>query len=41
MNNDEIKNIDTEKTQQENNEAYLNALRQLEQEKEASKKLSK
>lgn len=38
MNNDEIKNIDTEKTQQENNEAYLNALRQLEQEKEASKK---
>lgn len=38
MNNDEIKNIDTEKMQQENSEAYLNALRQLEQEKEAAKK---
>ena len=38
MNNDEIKNIDTEKMQQENSEAYLNALRQLDDEKKAAKK---
>ena len=41
MNNNEIKNTDIEKMQQENSEAYLNALRKLEQEKEATKKARK
>ena len=37
-NHSEVNNIDVAKMQQENSEAYLNALRQLEQEKEATKK---